>query len=167
MLGAEHFLPRLGVPGALVLSLLVSGGVAAEVNPSQVLGELVTKLSEHSTVSVQIFDGYQWITIQAQLGRVAHPAGMAKDSGIRYDTELVPGDAGLVVHFYGARVAREEQKDWQNVHDADRRTGERVMPLGEGNILPLAFSYGPRCDPALITWLMSYRAPLSAVSGSP
>ena len=158
---------RFAVPCAVMVSLLVTGGGAADVTPSLVLGELVTKLSESGVVSVQTFDGYHWITIHAQLGRVAHPAGMTRDSGIRYDTELVPGDAGLIVHYYGARVAGDEQKLWENALDADRRSGERVLPLGEGNILPLTFSYGPRCDPTLITWLMAYRTTTPAAPASP
>jgi hypothetical protein len=165
--GDKHLYRRIRTMRASALLLFAAGVVAAELNPSQVFGELVAKLSESNVVSVQTHDGYQWITIQAQLGRVAHPAGMTRDSGIRYDTELVPGDAGLVVHFYGARVAGDEQKQWQNAHDAERRSGERVLPLSEGNILPLKFSYGPRCDPALIAWLMTYRATTAAAPSSP
>lgn len=155
-LGKSHW--RLSVMRASALSLFMAGVVAAELEPSQVFGELVSKLCESNVVSVQTFDNRQWITIQARLGRVAHAAGMTRDSGIRYDTELVPGNAGLVVQFHGVRVESEQQKWWQNAHDADGRSGERIFTLGAGRILPLTFSYGPDCDPALITWLMGYRA---------
>ena len=135
----------------LLLPLLMSALLLCHLNAddikgrnrdlSELIGRFVLALSKDYVVSGQDFDGPTLWT-NAKLGRVNHQNGMLPSMGTRSETEIVPTESGIVLHFYGPYPIDSTQKVWSTWRNTEKRTFEIMVNVSNGRFIGITGSYG-------------------------
>ncbi len=114
---------------------------ATDPDLDRVIGKVFLILCEEYTVSGQNLD-QPILWANAKLGRVAYPISKTGSSETRWETEMVPTASGIVIKFNPPFDPDSTQKSWMNLHEAEARIFELVIPLPDNRIIGIRGSYG-------------------------
>jgi hypothetical protein len=132
----------------------------------ELIGGLILQLAKNHAVSVQDFDK-PTVSVNAKLGRVSYPNSKSGDTGYRYETELVPDNAGLVIKFNRPFDAQQVQKVWGWHHDSEKRKFEGVERTSDGLTIGMIGCYGSEFPRQELYELLPILKRLAKVKGQP
>jgi hypothetical protein len=139
---------------ALVICSTVQAQKTTDPELERVIGKVFLILSEEYTVSGQS-DEQPSLWANAKLGRVAYPTSKTISSEIKYETEMVPTESGIVLAFTGPFNSGETQMLWVSAHDTDAKEFQIVVTLPDQRIIGIKGSYGSTFPKKYIDLLIS------------
>ncbi|GDY13905.1 hypothetical protein LBMAG53_27830 [Planctomycetota bacterium] len=141
-----HLLSRL-LPLLFIAALWSEDG-PAEAKHQQLIGHYTQILGKDGLVLYQTIDNVTILSLNGKMGRVQYPNGMARDSGFRWENEMIPGAHGIVVNICGPFDLSGAQHPWSD--GRDDQSFERAILVDGKVMIGVACSFGPQSDKNLV-----------------